>query len=44
MYSWLNSATAQGYQNRLSGPVDSMSKFYTIKRANDDLVKLMAQN
>jgi hypothetical protein len=44
MYSWLNSATAQRYQNRLSGPVDSMSKFYTIKRANDDLVKLMAQN
>ncbi len=44
MYSWLNSSSTQRYQNRLSGPIDSMSKYYTIKRANDDLVKLMNQN
>lgn len=43
-YTWINNTSSQRYQNRFSGMANSIAKFYTIKRANDELLNLLAQN
>lgn len=40
-YTWINNTSSQRYQNRFSGMANSIAKFYTIKRANDELVSLL---